>query len=265
MSTSPAGNEANTFKTSRRGLVAAAAILAAMVTAKKAHAFARPPRWPGRDNGGGPSCFLRGTHILTPRGEIKVEELSVGDLVSTFDGSAEPIIWIGRRSYPGTRSERWPGEVWPIKVSASALGHSVPHSDLYLSPMHAIFLDGLLIPVQNLVNGRTITHCNSIDAETIEYFHIELANHDVIFSEGAPTETLLTSQSGKTESFDASPDIAAPQSAELRPYAPRVLANRRAVLKSRLRSAASPLIDIREPGDAAWERLAERADAIAAA
>jgi hypothetical protein len=266
MSDGPAGNETNTFKTSRRGLVAAAAILAAMVTVQKAHAFARPPRrrHPGNDKGGH-SCFLRGTHILTPRGEIKVEDLAVGDLVSTFEGKTAPITWIGRRSHPSTQAERWPGELLPIKVSASALGPMVPHKDLYISAMHSIFVDGLLIPARNLVNGRTIAHCESIDAETIDYFHIELANHDVIFSEGAPTETLLSSESEKIASFDASPEGLPVQRPVQRPYAPQVPANRSAVLKSRLRSAASPFIDIRQPGDAVWERLAEHAEFVAAA
>jgi hypothetical protein len=263
MSDSPTGNETNTFKTSRRGLMAAASIFAAMIATQKAHALARPPRSPGGGDKGGHSCFLRGTHILTPRGEIKVEDLAVGDLVSTFEGKTAPITWIGRRSHPSTQAERWPGELLPVKVSASALGPMVPHKDLYISAMHSIFVDGLLIPARNLVNGRTIAHCESIDAETIDYFHIELENHDVIFSEGAPTETLLTSQSERIASFETSEGQ--PLQVEQRPYAPQVPANRSAVLKSRLRSAASPLIDIRQPGDAVWERLAERAEFVAAA
>ena len=255
------------YATTRRGLVAAAAVFAAMVAAHKAHAFARPPRQ--GQGGGGKSCFLRGTHILTPQGEVKVEDLSVGCLVTTVDGTAKPIKWIGRWSYAGTTVERWPGELLPIKVARSALGPLVPHTDLFLSAFHSVYTDGLLVPVRNLVNGRNIVHCSSVDSHTIEYFHVELTSHDVIFSEGAPTETLLATGTTSFEDFDNLPDdmsVNPPRSADqLRPFAPRVPANRSAVIRSRLRSAVSPWIDRRQPGDAIWERLAERAETQIAA
>jgi hypothetical protein len=231
--------------------------------------MARPPvhgRY-GHHGHGKHSCFLRGTHILTPNGEVKVETLALGDLVSTIDGTAKPIKWIGSWSFPATSAERWPGEVLPIKVARSALGPSVPHTDLFLSPYHALYIDGLLIPVRNLVNGRSIVHCRSVDTDTIEYFHVELERHDVIFSEGAPTETLLAAAG------DAHPDILPDDPAahgpasidRLRPFAPIMSANRSAVIRSRLRSAVSPWIDRRQPVDAIWDRLAERAETDLAA
>ena len=84
----------------------------------------RPP-----GGGGGGHCVLRGTHVLTPRGEIKVEDLAIGDLVNTFDGTAKPIKWIGRRSHGGIDTD-----MLPIKIARSALGHLVPHTDLFVSP-----------------------------------------------------------------------------------------------------------------------------------
>lgn len=252
------------YDTTRRGLVAAAAVLAAMLAAQKALAMARPPRH-GRGGEGGRGrgrheCFLRGTRILTPKGEVKVEDLAVGDLVSTIDGTAKPIEWIGRRTYPSMTAERekWPGEVLPIKVARSALGPLVPHTDLFLSPFHSIYIDGLLVPVRNLVNGRSIVHCRSVDSDTIEYLHVELAGHDVVFSEGAPTETLLAYQG--YDEFDNLPDDRERSIDPHEPFAPRVPANRSAVLRSRLRSAVSPWIDRRKPGDTTWERLARRAE-----
>ena len=161
------------YKTTRRSLVAAAAIFAAMVAAQKANALARPPR-DGNRGRDGHSCFLRGTHILTPKGDVKVEDLAVGDLVCTIDGTAKPIKWIGSWTYSSTSAERWPGEVLPIKVARSALEPLVPHSDLFLSAFHSIYTDGLLVPVRNLVNGRSIVHCSSVNSDTIEYFHVEL-------------------------------------------------------------------------------------------
>ena len=61
--------------------------------------------------------------------------------------------------------------------------------DLLVSPCHAMFLDGLLIPASSLVNGTTIRQESWV--ERVEYVHIELAEHDVIFAEGAPSETFL--------------------------------------------------------------------------
>lgn len=252
------------YKTTRRGLLAAAAVFAAMVAAHKAHAFARPPRRGTGHHGGrgGHSCFLRGTRILTPQGEVKVEDLAVGDLVTAFDGTAKPVKSIGRRSYANTSVERWPGELLPIKIARSALGPLVPHTDLFVSAFHSVFFDGLLIPARNLVNGRSIVHCSSVEAESIEYFHVELIGHDVIFSEGAPTETLLVTGTKSYSGFDNLPDdTVTPTTVDrLMPFAPRIQANRSAVICSRLRSAVSPLIDVRQPSDAIWERLAERAE-----
>jgi hypothetical protein len=212
-----------------------------MLAERQAHGMARPPsRQDG--GGGGPSCFLRGTRILTPTGEVKVEELAIGDLVATLDGTAKPIKAIGRWSYPSGSAERWPGEVLPIKVARSALGALVPHTDLYLSSHHSVYIDGLLVPVRNLVNGRSIVHCSAVEGETVEYFHIELPAHDVIFSEGAATESLRV---------DA-------------PFARKLPANRSGVILSRLRNAVSPWVDVRRPGDDIWERLAQRAESRSA-
>jgi hypothetical protein len=229
---SPGGDSARCgYKTTRRSLLAAVSVLGAMLAEGTAHAMGRPPRY-------GQRCFLRGTRILTPTGEVKVEDLAVGDLVSTLDGTAKPVKGIGRWSYPSGSAERWPGEVLPIKVARAALGPSVPHTDLYLSARHSIYIDGLLVPVRNLVNGRSIVHCSAVECDTVEYFHIELAVHDVIFSEGAPTETMLG---------DAL-------------FAPKLRANRSGVILSRLRSAVSPWVDVRRPGDGIWQRLAQRAE-----
>jgi hypothetical protein len=233
-----------------------------MVAAHKAMAMARPP-----GNQRGPSCFLRGTRILTPKGEVKVEDLTVGDLVATIDGTAKAIKWIGSWRLPNVAAERWPGEVLPIKVSRSALDQSIPHNDLFLSPFHSVYTDGLLVPVRNLVNGRSIVHCRALASDTIEYFHVELFRHDVIFSEGAPTETLFVDVS--CDDVRTLPDRGCADPAtnvrQLEPFAPRVPVNRSDVIRSRLRSAMSPWVDRRQPGDLIWERLAERAETQIAA
>src|SRR5262245_7912042 len=138
-----------------------------------------------------PGCLLRGTHVLTPHGLKRVESLSIGDHVMTTRGEAMPIKWIGRQVFRRGTSSRWPDSVHPVRVARSALADNVPHSHLYISAGHALFIDGVLIPVTHLVNGTTITPALPEGMKDIEYFHFELATHEVILAEGAPAETLL--------------------------------------------------------------------------
>ena len=135
-------------------------------------------------------CFLKGTRLQTPEGEVAVEDLQIGDLVSTSSGQAKAIKWIGRRSYVTrfvTSDNR--RNVLPIRIAQGALGENVPHRDLFVSPEHAMCLEGALIPARHLVNGRSIAYFESL--ETIEYYHIELPRHDVLIAEGAATESWL--------------------------------------------------------------------------
>jgi hypothetical protein len=243
-------------KTTRRGMIAAGAAFAAALATRKAEAFDLPPRDPGR----GPSCLLRGTRVRTPKGEIEVEKLAIGDLVETVDGTAKPIRWIGSWRLQRGRNEKWPAHVLPVKVAQSAFGPSTPHTDLFLSPWHCVYVDGLLIPVRTLVNGRSIVECDSLAADTIEYFHVELDSHDVFFTEGLPTETLLAANRHKFDNWLAADQADESPTGQAEPYAPRLPGNSAAIIRSRLRSGFASLIDRRQPVDLIWERLAERAE-----
>jgi glycosyltransferase involved in cell wall biosynthesis len=134
------------------------------------------------------ACFLVGTMILTDRGEVAVEQLAIGDRVVVLGGATKPVKWIGRRSYAAAFA-RGNVDVMPIRVAAGALAYGTPRRDLVISPLHALYLDEVLVPVGELVNGVTVRRCPEIDP--IHYFHIELDRHDVIYAEGAPTETFV--------------------------------------------------------------------------
>ena len=134
-----------------------------------------------------PPCFALGTRIRTREGERPVEALRTGDLVITASGNHRRVVWIGFRTVQLRHHPR-PHDVLPVRVRAHAVAPSVPHRDLVLSPDHALFLDGVLMPVRYLCNGATIRQEQSI---SVKYFHVELDRHDIVLAEGLPTESYL--------------------------------------------------------------------------
>jgi glycosyltransferase involved in cell wall biosynthesis len=133
-------------------------------------------------------CFLVGTRIATARGEVEVEALAIGDEVRTLSGAPRRVKWLGRRRYvqPFPRNMT---DIIPVLIRRGALGPGVPARDLYVSPLHAMYLEDVLVPAGLLVNGRSIRACPEF-AE-VAYIHVELESHDVIFAEGAATETFV--------------------------------------------------------------------------
>jgi Hint domain len=141
-----------------------------------------------------PACFADGTLIETTRGPVAVESLSIGDQVVIHDadrrGTSErtrPIVWIGHRAVECTRHPR-PGDVLPVRVRTGAFGDGMPRRDLLLSPDHAVYIDGVLIPIKHLLSDDTIAQ---ISVDQITYYHIELSSHDVMLAEGLPVESYL--------------------------------------------------------------------------
>lgn len=142
------------------------------------------------------ACFREGTRIRTPHGDVAVESLRCGDHVVTAAGESRPLRWIGQCRVVCDR-DKHPQQVWPVRIAQHALGPATPAADLYLSPDHAVFLEGVLVPAKYLINGTTIVQT---PVEAVTYHHLELDSHDVILAEGAPTETYL--DTGDRAKFD---------------------------------------------------------------
>jgi len=138
------------------------------------------------------ACYCAGTLIATENGDILVESLQIGDKLLTGSGALRPIKWIGRRSYGG-RFIAGSKDILPICIKAGALDDNVPRRDLWISPHHAMLIDGLLIEARDLVNGISIVQAERVDK--VSYFHIELETHDVIVAEGALSETFMDDDS----------------------------------------------------------------------
>ncbi|CAA2142232.1 Hint domain-containing protein [Hyphomicrobium sp. ghe19] len=194
----------------------------------------------GGGGGGRLACFLAGTKILTASAEKTVQDLRVGDTLPTISGGTRAIQKI--RSWTAERpdNEKWSDDVAPIKVCQGALGPNIPRKDLYLSPNHALYVDGVLIPARNLVNGRSIVRCSDYDRDSITYFHIEFEDHHVIWANGAPVESRFVES--------------------MTPFAPIWTGGRRFELNSRLRSAISPWFDTRTTFDKIRDRIEERSE-----
>ena len=133
-------------------------------------------------------CFLSGTHILTDKGEITVENLQIGDNVVTAEGKIEPVKWIGYQTVQPHQVKN-PLRGYPILIKAGALGNNLPQRDLYVSPDHAMFFEGVLINAGALVNGTSIIKTEPTEAFT--YYHVELENHALLLAEGASAESYL--------------------------------------------------------------------------
>ncbi len=134
------------------------------------------------------ACFLRGTHIETKSGPRLIETLKAGDLVRTKDHGFRPIRWIGSTTCAAR------GDLAPILFRKGALGNT---RDLKVSPNHRIMLADwraetlfgeaeVLVPAKDLVNDRTILRQSG---GTADYFHMMFDQHEIVFSEGLPSES----------------------------------------------------------------------------
>lgn len=133
------------------------------------------------------TCYAQGTRISTAAGEVPVEALKIGDRVKTLHAGMQTIKWIGGRSYAAPFANH--PKVLPVRIAAGAIADHIPSRDLFVSPGHAICIDGALIHASRLVNGVSITQAETV--ETITYFHIELETHEVIFAEGCAAESFM--------------------------------------------------------------------------
>jgi Hint domain len=133
------------------------------------------------------ACFVRGSRIATPGGDVPIERLAVGDVVETLAAELTPIRWIGHRHVDCGRHPN-PPAVWPVRIAPNTFGSGMPCRDLWLSPDHAVFAEGILIPIKHLINGVSVSQ---VSVTTVAYYHIELTEHDILFAEGLMVESYL--------------------------------------------------------------------------
>ena len=133
------------------------------------------------------ACFAAGTAIDTADGERTVETLRAGDRLPTLLGGGGTVVWVGHRRVDCARHPD-PEAVMPIRVAKDAFGPGQPRRELFLSPDHAVYVDGVLVPVRLLINGTTI---RQVLRPSVVYYHVELEQHDVLLAEGLAAESYL--------------------------------------------------------------------------
>lgn len=132
-------------------------------------------------------CFVTGTKIRTPEGEKAIEELQIGDLISTSNGAkALKFVCQSTRSF----NELLATGKNPIRIAAGAFGAT---ADLLMSPSHAINLEGSLIEAGALIDHASVERVNEWNATELTYFNLELDQHELIWANGVATESYFSS------------------------------------------------------------------------
>ena len=256
----------------RATAVGAASIPFLALAGKSASAQTNPNQGPGQNPNQGPgqnrvggSCFLKGTKISTPSGDRLVQELQIGDEVQTLAGR-KTIKWIAYNKFTKEEGRAWHDNVMPIRVARFAIDDRTPHRDLYLSPLHCIFINEALVPLMYLINEASIAQGTPSEMSAMEYYHVELDTHEVIYAEGALVESFLDDGSNR-ESFSNFIQYerlyGVERQSKMTPFAPILRYHgRRQELNGLVRSLISNVVDVRDPIQIAYDQLAQRAEAM---
>lgn len=168
-------------------------------------------------------CFTPGTRIATPRGEVTVENLSVGDRVVTRDNGLQVIRWIGSRTLQAHELVG-SGHLAPICIAKGALGNDLPERDMTVSPNHRILVANdktalyfeeseVLVAAKHLTGLAGVKPVQGTD---VTYIHLMFDQHEIILSDGTWSESFqpgLQSLAGvgnaqRAELFELFPELA---------------------------------------------------------
>ncbi len=133
-----------------------------------------------------PICFRRGTRLVTPQGLRPVQDLREGDRVQTADHGWQPVAWVLAERMPGL------GRKAPVRVAAGAMGNG---QTVTVSPQHRLLLPRALMPGdEGLVPAKALVGWPGVSRApepVVEWWHLLLDRHEVIFAEGLAAESLL--------------------------------------------------------------------------
>ena len=205
---------------------------------------------------------MKGTKISTPSGDRLVQDLQIGDEVQTLAGR-KTIKWIGYNKFTKEEGRAWQDSVLPIRLARFAIDDHTPYRDLYLSPLHCVFFNEALIPVMYLINETSIAQGTPSEMSAIEYYHVELDTHEVIYAEGALVESYDGTNRDNFSNFIEYERLYGAEQSKMTPPAPILRYHgRRQELNGLVRSLISNVVDVRDPIQIAYDHLAQRAEAL---
>ncbi len=162
-------------------------------------------------------CFVAGNRIAVPGGECRVEDLRAGDWVRTADGGSQPILWIGQRHISAAELQGDP-RLWPVRFLPGSLGNGLPRRSMLLSRQHRLRLSGKVVARMTgtssaLAPAVALLALPGVDSvvpqDGVSYYHILLPQHQILFCESAPVESLyLGSEAQRALSGAALQEIA---------------------------------------------------------
>ncbi|MEO8532021.1 MAG: Hint domain-containing protein, partial [Deltaproteobacteria bacterium] len=156
-------------------------------------------------------CFTLGTLIETPDGKRLIDDLEIGDLVTTLDHGSQAIRWIGTRKI--TMLDMMANaELRPVRFETGAIGNDRP---LMVSPQHRMLLNDwraqvyfgeeqVLIAAKGLINGTTIKQVSP--ATGVTYCHLLFDQHEILIADGALSESFHPGDVGLESLTDAQLD-----------------------------------------------------------
>ncbi|SLN44216.1 hypothetical protein ROA7450_02138 [Roseovarius albus] len=147
-------------------------------------------------------CFTAGTLIATEHGEKLVQDICVGDRVLTMDCGLQPVRWIGSRTLSEIELQARK-ELCPIVIRKGALGMGYPAQELSVSPQHRVLIRSriaermfgemeVLVPAVKLLELDGVERDG--DSSKVQYVHLMFDTHQIVFSNGLPSESLYAGQ-----------------------------------------------------------------------
>lgn len=178
-----------------------------------------------------PPCFMAGTCIATPRGEVTIEQLRPGDRVITRDNGLATLRWVGVRrlsavSLAGAR------HLTPVLISKGALGNDLPERDMIVSPNHRLLVsqDKTALhfdAAEALVAAKHLTGLvgvHPMPQADVTYINLVFDAHQIILTNGTWSESFRPLLEGdtqggnaqRTELLEIYPELAAQRTASAR-------------------------------------------------
>lgn len=173
------------------------------------------------------ACFVAGTQVRAAFGEVSVESLEPGDQVMTVDGAKQTVRLVLKRNLTMSELDAHPN-LRPVRITPGAMGQGLPQRDLLVSPQHRMLVSGqtcerVFGEEEALVSARKLTQLPGvyvdIDADEACYIHLVFDQHQIIFAEGAPSESFYfgaqaiggLSDEAREELLQLFPDLMEPQ------------------------------------------------------